>query len=234
MTMIGDKLQQVQARLQAACLASARARDSVRLLAVSKACDAAAVRAAHAQGQQEFGENYVQEAVDKMAALHDLALVWHCIGPIQSNKTQLVSAHFDWVHSVDRLKIAQRLSAQRRPDQAPLQVCLQVNMDGGTNKAGLTPGEVLPLARQVLTLPRLHLRGLMSIPEPDSDGAVMLGVHQRTQALFMQVAGELGASAPHWDTLSMGMSADMEVAVAAGSTLVRVGTAIFGARQPLP
>ncbi len=224
--MIARQLQDVRARIATACRAAGRAPDAVALLAVSKTFGADAVRAAHAAGQHAFGENYIQEAVDKIDALRDLPLQWHCIGPIQSNKTRLVAERYDWAHSVDRLKIAERLSAQRPDDLAPLQVCLQVNIDGGPTKSGVAPAEALALARTVAALPRLKLRGLMTIPEPAPDFEAALAVHRRARALF----DELNADGLALDTLSMGMSADLEAAIAAGSTLVRVGTAIFGAR----
>ena len=224
--MIARQLQDVRARIATACRAAGRAPDAVALLAVSKTFCADAVRAAHAAGQHAFGENYIQEAVDKIDALRDLPLQWHCIGPIQSNKTRLVAERYDWAHSVDRLKIAERLSAQRPDDLAPLQVCLQVNIDGGPTKSGVAPAEALALARTVAALPRLKLRGLMTIPEPAPDFEAALAVHRRARALF----DELNADGLALDTLSMGMSADLEAAIAAGSTLVRVGTAIFGAR----
>jgi pyridoxal phosphate enzyme (YggS family) len=226
MTMIADNLHLVRGRIAAACKACTRPADAVHLLAVSKTCSAAAVRQAHAAGQAAFGENYIQEGVDKILALADLPLQWHCIGPIQSNKTRLVAVHFDWVHSVDRLKIAQRLSEQRPPDKAPLQVCVQVNIDGGANKAGVAPEGALELAQQIRTLPNLRLRGLMTIPEPTLDFAAALAVHQRARALF----DALNAEGLALDTLSMGMTADLEAAVQAGSTLLRVGTAVFGQR----
>ena len=227
MTMIGQNLQQVQARIRAACDAAGRGCDAVTLLAVSKTFGPDAVRAAHAAGQTAFGENYLQEAVDKMAALRDLPLEWHCIGPIQSNKTRLVAEHFDWAHTVDRLKTAQRLSDQRPPEMAPLQVCLQVNIDGGANKAGVAPGEALALAQQIATLPRIQLRGLMTIPEPAPDFDAALAVHRRAHNLLQQ----LRAAGLQLDTLSMGMTGDLEAAIHAGSTMVRVGTAIFGGRS---
>ncbi len=226
MTMIADNLHRVQARISAACLACGRAPDGVGLLAVSKTFDAGAVRQAYAAGQTAFGENYIQEAVDKIAALSDLPLQWHCIGPIQSNKTRLVATHFDWVHSVDRLKIAQRLSEQRPPDLAALQLCIQVNIDGGATKAGVAPEAVLELARQMQDLPGLRLRGLMTIPEPTADFAAALAVHRRARALL----DALNAQGLQLDTLSMGMTGDLEAAVHAGSTMVRVGTAVFGGR----
>ena len=161
-----------------------------------------------------------------MQALADLPLEWHCIGPIQSNKTRLVAQHFDWVHSVDRLKIAQRLSEQRPADKPPLQVCLQVNIDGGANKSGVAPDDVLALAQQVATLPRLRLRGIMTIPEPAIDFVAACAVHARAKALF----DTLKAAGLSLDTLSLGMSADLDAAIQSGSTMVRVGSAIFGAR----
>ena len=226
MTMIADNLQSVRTRVQAACRACGRDPAEVALLAVSKTFGPAAVRSAHAAGQTAFGENYIQEAVDKMAALADLPLVWHCIGPIQSNKTRLVAEHFDWTHTVDRLKIAQRLSEQRPAHRAPLQVCLQVNIDGGPTKSGVAPSDALALAREVAQLPGLVLRGLMTIPEPAPDFATALAVHRQARSLFDQLC----AAGLALDTLSMGMTADLEAAVHAGSTMLRVGTAIFGGR----
>ena len=224
--MIADHLQTVHARIVAACRAAGRDPREVTLLAVSKTFGPDAVRAAHAAGQTAFGENYLQEAVDKMAALGDLPLAWHCIGPIQSNKTRLVAAHFDWAHTVDRLKVAQRLSEQRPAHLAPLQVCLQVNIDGGPTKSGVPPHEAMALAKEVAQLPRLALRGLMTLPEPAADFDAALTVHRRAKALF----DALCAQGLALDTLSMGMTADLEAAIHAGSTMVRVGTAIFGGR----
>ncbi len=225
-TSIADNIAQVRAQMAAACQAAGRAAGGVKLLAVSKTWGADAVRAAHAAGQIDFGENYIQEAVDKITALRDLPLVWHCIGPIQSNKTRLVAEHFDWVHSIDRLKIAQRLSDQRPDDLSPLQVCIQVNVDGGETKSGVSPSELTELARAVAALPRLQLRGLMTIPEPAETDVQMRAVHRQAKDLFEQ----LRAQGLPLDTLSMGMSADMAAAIAEGSTMVRVGTAIFGKR----
>jgi hypothetical protein len=209
----------------------------VTLLAVPKTFGPEAVIAAVQAGQLAFGENYVQEGVAKIAALADWAaaqpvppaLQWHCIGPLQSNKSRPVAEHFDWVHSVDRLKIAQRLSEQRPPELAPLQVCLQVNIDGGPNKSGVVPAEALALALAVQDLPGLVLRGLMTLPEPSEDAAQMLAVHRQARELLdrLNASGRLYRPL---DTLSMGMSADLDLAVAAGSTMVRVGTAIFGDR----
>ena len=228
MTMIGDDLQQVKNRIVDACVTVGRDPAGVRLLAVSKTFGPEAVREAHAAGQSAFGENYVQEGLDKIEALADLraSLEWHCIGPLQSNKTRPVAAHFDWVHSIDRLKIAQRLSAQRPTHLAPLNVCLQVNVDGGANKSGVPPEEALELARAVAALPQLRLRGLMAIPEPVPDFAAQRDLCLRAHAVFKAVC-DAGIAL---DTLSLGMSADLEAAISAGSTMVRVGTAIFGGR----
>jgi PLP dependent protein len=226
MTTIADKLQSVRERIAAACAAAQRPVNEVTLLAVSKTFGPDAVREAHACGQTAFGENYIQEAVEKIELLRDLPLQWHCIGPIQSNKTRLVATHFAWVHTIDRLKIAQRLSQQRPESMPPLQVCVQVNIDGAPTKAGVAPQDVAALARELAALPRLQLRGLMTIPEPAADFAAQKAVHQRTRALFDELRGQGLAI----DTLSMGMTADLEAAIAAGSTMVRIGTAIFGAR----
>lgn len=223
---IADNLAHVQAQIEAACQAAGRPVSSVRLLAVSKTWGPEAVRAAHAAGQTAFGENYIQEAVDKIQALQDLPLEWHCIGPIQSNKTRLVAEHFDWVHSVDRLKIAQRLSEQRPDHLPPLQVCIQVNVDGGETKSGVAPQDLPALAQAVAALPRLQLRGLMTIPEPAETDAQMRAVHRQAKTLL----NSLRAQRLPLDTLSMGMSADLAAAIAEGSTMVRVGTAIFGKR----
>ena len=206
----------------------------VNLLAVSKTFPAQAVVEVARAGQRHFGENYIQEGVDKIAQVAALApdlaheLVWHCVGPIQSNKTRQVAAHFQWVHTIDRFKIAQRLNDQRPTHLPALNVLIQVNMDGGENKSGVAPSEALELARAISELPRLNLRGLMSIPEPQDDPLAMRKIHQATR----DVLSELQAAMPHLtlDVLSMGMSADLEPAIAAGSTWVRVGTAIFGKR----
>ncbi len=230
MTTIPGNLQHVRARIATACQRAGRGVEEVTLLAVSKTFGADAVRAAAAAGQRAFGENYIQEGVEKIAALRDLGLTWHCIGTIQSNKTRLVAEHFDWVHTVDRLKIAERLSAQRPADRPPLNVCIQVNIDGGANKSGVAPGDALALARAVAALPQLNLRGLMSIPEIAPDFEAARAVHASARALFDQ----LNADGLGLDTLSMGMSDDLEAAIAAGSTMVRIGTAIFGSRAPKP
>ena len=231
MNTIAQNIQRVRERIATACARSGRDVQDVTLLAVSKTFGADAVRQAHAAGLRDFGENYVQEALEKIHALRDLpGLRWHCIGPLQSNKTRLVAAHFDWVHSIDRLKTAERLSAQRPEGLPPLNVCIQVNIDGGASKAGLPPHEAPALARALAALPRLHLRGLMTIPEPAADFEAALAVHMRARALFDQISAE----GLRLDTLSMGMSADLEAAVAAGSTLLRVGTALFGTRASGP
>ena len=226
---IEANLQIVRARIQAACASAGRSKDAVQLLAVSKTFPPEAVAQAAACGQRDFGENYIQEGVEKFAALESLGLVWHCIGPVQSNKTRLVAAHFDWVHSVDRLKIARRLSAQRPPQLPPLQICLQVNIDNEDSKSGCALADLPALAEAVMALPNLRLRGLMAIPAPGNVGA---------HALLAKTASDLLARLPAlavqpFDTLSMGMSDDLAEAVAAGSTMVRIGTAIFGAR-PAP
>ena len=226
MTMIEINLQTVHARIAAACRAADRDVQEVTLLAVSKTFDAQSVAQAHAGGQIAFGENYVQEAVQKIIQLRDLPLQWHCIGPIQSNKTRLVAEHFDWVHTVDRLKVAQRLSEQRPAGLAPLQVCLQLNVDGGASKSGIPAHEALALAKQVAGLPRLCLRGVMSIPDQAIDSVATYALFMRARAVF----DALNAEGLALDTLSMGMSADLEEAIRAGSTLVRVGSAIFGGR----
>lgn len=227
MTVIAAQLQAVHARMAAACHAAGRDPASVVLLAVSKTFGPEAVRAAYAAGQTAFGENYIQEAVDKMAVLGDLPLQWHCIGPIQSNKTRLVAEHFAWAQTVDRLKIAQRLSEQRPAHLPPLQICLQINVDGGATKSGVAPADLPLLAHAVAALPRLQLRGLMCIPDPQPDFEAMKAVFLRAKDLYEQLRAEGLAL----DTLSMGMSGDLEAAIHAGSTLVRVGTAIFGGRD---
>lgn len=198
----------------------------MRLLAVSKTWPADSVREAAEAGQRAFGENYVQEGVAKVEALAGLGLEWHFIGPLQSNKTRLVANSFAWVHSVDRLKVAERLSGQRDVHLPPLEVCIQVNVSGEESKSGAAPDEVPELARAVAALPRLRLRGLMAIPEPTSDVAL-----QRARfASLRQLRDQLNAGGLQLDTLSMGMSDDLEAAIAEGSTMVRVGTAIFGGR----
>lgn len=226
MTTIRNNLQSVHERIAAACKAARRDVNEVTLLAVTKTFGPEAVREARSAGQTAFGENYIQEGVEKIALLQGLGLQWHCIGPIQSNKTRLVATHFDWAHTLDRLKTAQRLSEQRPASLAPLQVCIQVNVDGGTSKAGVAPAEALALAREVALLPGLKLRGLMTLPEPAPDFVAQKALHMRARAIFDEING---AGVP-LDTLSMGMTADLEAAIHAGSTMVRVGSAIFGGR----
>jgi len=228
MASIEGKLQQVRQRIASACVAAQRPVQSVTLLAVSKTFAADAVREAHNAGQRAFGENYVQEAIAKIDALAALRpdMQWHLIGPLQSNKTREVARVFDWVHSVDRLKVAERLSAQRPPGVAPLQVCLQVNISSESSKSGAAPSDVPALARAMAALPGLRLRGLMSVPEPVEGFEAQREPHRRLRMLFEALCGDGLAL----DTLSMGMSADLEAAIAEGATIVRVGTAIFGAR----
>jgi len=228
MATIATKLQQVRLRIAAACVAARRPVQSVTLLAVSKTFGPAAVREAHAAGQLAFGENYVQEALAKIGALADLrpSIEWHLIGPLQSNKTREAAAVFDWVHSVDRLKTAERLSAQRPRDLRPLQLCLQVNISGETSKSGVAPADVLALAREVAALPNVTLRGLMAIPEPTADFAAQRAPHRALRELLVSLQSEGLAL----DTLSIGMSDDLEAAIAEGATIVRIGTAIFGTR----
>ncbi|MCO5123586.1 MAG: YggS family pyridoxal phosphate-dependent enzyme [Rhizobacter sp.] len=230
MATIASRLHQVRARIAQACAAAGRPVQSVTLLAVSKTCAAPRLREAFDAGQRAFGENYVQEALDKMAQLADLRadIEWHLIGPLQSNKTRVVAGQFDWVHSVDRLKLAERLSAQRPAHLAPLQVCLQVNISGEASKSGVAPADVPALARAVAALPGLRLRGLMAIPEPAADFEAQRMPHRALRDLLSALQTEL-QSVP-LDTLSIGMSDDLEAAVAEGATLVRIGTAIFGAR----
>ncbi len=231
MATISSRLQQVQQRIASACAAAGRPRESVTLLAVSKTCAAERVREAHAAGQARFGENYVQEALAKIEQLADLRglIEWHLIGPLQSNKTRAVAEHFDWVHSVDRQKLAERLSAQRPPQLPPLQVCLQVNIDGEASKSGLAPAEVAAVAHAVARLPGLRLRGLMAIPEPA--GTAGIEAQRRPHRALRELLHALQRDGLAVDTLSMGMSADLEAAVAEGATLVRVGTAVFGERR---
>ena len=226
MTTIAANLQAVRERIAAACAAAGRAPAEVALLAVSKTWPVAAVREAAAAGQRAFGESYVQEAVVKIAVLRDLAAEWHFIGPLQSNKTKAVAENFAWVHSIERLKIAERLSAQRPVDLPPLDVCLQVNVSGEASKSGCAPEEAPGLARAIAQLPRLRLRGLMAIPEPTENPALA----RRRFAGLRELRDRLVADGLPLDTLSMGMSHDLEAAIMEGATLVRIGTAIFGER----
>ena len=227
MTTISANLQAVKSRIRAAAQSAGRDAGAARLLAVSKSWPAASVRAAFAAGQRAFAENYVQEGVAKIAALDDLDLEWHFIGPLQSNKTREVAEHFDWVHSIDRLKIAERLSAQRPAAAPPLQVCLQVNVSGEASKGGVAADAVPGLARAVAKLPRLRLRGLMAIPEPSRDADQLRGRFAQLRDLLARLNDE----GMQMDMLSMGMSDDFEIAIAEGATIVRIGTAIFGTRE---
>jgi hypothetical protein len=226
--MIADNLARVHERIASACARAGRPVQSVTLLVVGKSQDAAALRAAFAGGECRFGENYVQEGLDKIGQLADLRsrIEWQLIGPLQSNKTRPVAEQFDWVHSIDRVKTAERLSAQRPAHLPPLSVCLQVNISGEASKAGFMPGEVAGAASRVVALPRLNLRGLMALPEPVGDFEAQREPHRALRQLFEGLQRDGLAL----DTLSMGMSADLEAAIAEGATLVRVGTAIFGVR----
>ena len=226
--MIADKLARVHERIASACAGAGRPVESVTLLVVSKTFPATDVREAFAAGERRFGENYVQEGLDKIEALADLRarLEWHLIGPLQSNKTRVVAEHFDWVHSIDRLKTAERLSAQRPPHLPPLSVCLQVNISGEASKAGLQPDDVAEVARAVAGLPRLALRGLMAIPEPAADR----DAQRRPRRALRELLESLKGDGLALDTLSMGMSGDLEAAIEEGATVVRIGSAIFGER----
>jgi pyridoxal phosphate enzyme (YggS family) len=224
MSTIADNVLSVCARINAAAQAAGRETATVGLLAVSKTKPAEAVREAHAAGIQDFGENYLQEALEKQAQLSDLPLSWHFIGPIQSNKTRPIAEHFDWVHSVDRLKIAQRLSEQRPVGLAPLNICIQVNVSGEASKSGCTAADLPALAAAIAALPNLRLRGLMAIPEPTEDRAAQDAAFATVRRLQQDLNLPM-------DTLSMGMSHDLESAVAQGATWVRIGTALFGARD---
>ena len=227
MTPISANLQAVHARIAAAARAAGRDEKDISLLAVSKTWPAGHVREAAAAGQRAFGENYVQEGVAKVAELAPLGLDWHFIGPLQSNKTRPVAEHFDWVHSIERMKIAERLAEQRPAGRAPLNVCLQVNVSGEASKSGCAPAEAIALAKAIAALPNLRLRGLMCIPEPVEDIQAQRRPFRQLRELYEQLRGD---GLP-LDTLSMGMSHDIEAAIAEGATMVRVGTAIFGERQ---
>jgi pyridoxal phosphate enzyme (YggS family) len=222
-----QRLDSVQQRIAAACQKAGRAADSVALLAVSKQVDAVAVRALAACGQRAFGESYVQEALNKQAALRDLPLEWHFIGPIQRNKTRALAEHFSWVHSVDRLKIAERLSAQRPANLPPLQLCIEVNVSGEASKSGVALAELPVLAQAITGLPGLKLRGLMAIPAPTDHPAAQRSAFHRVRAAM----AHLNAQGHALDTLSMGMSGDLEAAVQEAASIVRVGTALFGERN---
>jgi len=226
--MIADKLARVHQRIASACASAGRPVESVTLLVVSKTFGPDAVRAAHSEGETRFGENYVQEGLEKILSLAALRerLEWHLIGPLQSNKTRVVAERFDWVHTVDRLKLAERLSAQRPAALPPLDICLQVNISGEGSKNGLAPRDVIHTALAAAALPRLNLRGLMAIPEPTDDFEAQRRPHRALCELFES----LQAEGLPLDTLSMGMSADLEAAIAEGATMVRIGSAIFGDR----
>jgi len=226
MDTIENRLQAVKSRIANACRSARRDPRDIVLVAVTKGFPAAAIRAARAAGQRDFGENHLQEALAKLDQLAGADLVWHFIGPLQSNKTRAVAERFQWVHSIDRLKVAERLAAQRPEGLPPLQVCVQVNVSGEASKSGVAPEEVPALARAVAALPRLQLRGLMTIPEPTTDQALLA---QRFGSL-RELKDALVRDGRALDTLSMGMSDDLEAAIAAGATMVRVGTAIFGPR----
>jgi PLP dependent protein len=236
MTTIASRLQAVKARISEAARAAGRPPGEITLVAVSKTFPPRAIVEACAAGQTDFGENYAQEGIEKIAALFELLrqrnvspegpLCWHYIGPIQSNKTGAIAEHFDWVHGIDRTKIAERLSASRSDDKPPLQVCIQVNVSGEASKSGVAPDTVLGLAQTIIGLPRLRLRGLMAIPEPTPDPAL-----QRSRfRILREIRDELLRRGVALDTLSMGMSDDLEAAIAEGATMVRVGRAIFGER----
>ena len=226
MTTISTNLQAVRARIAAAAQLAGRAVEDIRLLAVSKTFPPERIREAALAGQIAFGENYLQESLGKIAALADLGLEWHFIGPLQSNKTRPVAEHFSWVHGIERLKIAERLSAARGAARPPLQVCIQVNVSGEASKSGVSPGETAALAHAVAGLPNLRLRGLMAIPEPTDD----MPLARQRFAMLRELRELLNKAGMALDTLSMGMSHDLEAAILEGATIVRVGTAIFGER----
>ncbi|MDR2240409.1 MAG: YggS family pyridoxal phosphate-dependent enzyme [Zoogloeaceae bacterium] len=226
MTTICANLQTVRARIAAAAETAGRSTGGISLLAVSKTFPARQVREAAAAGQRAFGENYVQEGLAKIQSLADMNLEWHFIGPLQSNKARAVAEHFHWAHSIDRVKIAERLAAARGSQRPPLQVCLQINVSGEASKHGVSPGETAALAHAVAALPNLRLRGLMAIPEPTEDQALT----RRRFAALRALRDTLNRDGLALDTLSMGMSHDLEAAVLEGATIVRVGTAIFGGR----
>ena len=227
MSAIADNLQAVQARISVAAVLAGRSPESIRLLAVSKTWPLTSVIEAADAGQRAFGENYVQEGIDKIAAIAGRHLEWHFIGPLQTNKSRPVAEHFDWVHSIDRLKIAERLSSQRPADLPPLQVCVQVNVSGEASKSGCAPDAALALCQAVAALPGLQLRGLMAIPEPTDDPAAQRAPFRQIRDIFEHIR----AAGLPLDTLSMGMSHDLEAAIAEGATIVRIGTAIFGERN---
>jgi pyridoxal phosphate enzyme (YggS family) len=225
--LLSDNITKLLQRVRRAAEKSQYSHSDILLVAVSKTQPEQAIRAAHKHGLTHFGENYLSEALNKIAALQDLDLTWHFIGPVQANKTAPIAQHFSWVHSIDRAKIAVRLNEQRPPQLPPLQVCLQVNISGEASKSGVRLDELSELARTVLQLPRLQLRGLMAIPAAAADSSTLNAAFGRMR----EALAELQESVPHADTLSMGMSDDLEIAIAEGATMVRVGTAIFGPRN---
>ncbi|MGB0187104.1 MAG: YggS family pyridoxal phosphate-dependent enzyme [Aequoribacter sp.] len=224
---IASQVSKVLTRIEGAASQTSRRSDEITLIAVSKTKPAEAIEAAAACGLQHFGENYLQEALDKIETLHEFDLTWHFIGPIQSNKTRPIAEHFDWVHSVDRLKIAQRLSDQRPAHLGPVNICLQVNISNEDTKSGVSAEQAPELASAIATLPNIRLRGLMAIPKPSDDPAEQAAAFEKVVTLF----NALRHTIPELDTLSMGMSQDLEAAIAAGSTMVRIGTDIFGERN---
>ncbi len=227
MTTIASRLQAVKARISEAARAAGRPPGEINLVAVSKTFPPQAIAEAWAAGQSAFGENYAKEGIEKIAALSGLPLEWHYIGPIQSNKTKPIAENFDWVHGIDRAKIAERLSASRPDNMPPLQVCIQVNVSNEASKSGVEPDAVFGLAQTIMRLPRLRLRGLMAIPEPTPDSAL-----QRSRfRMLREIRDDLLRRGVALDTLSMGMSDDLEAAIAEGATLVRVGRSIFGERD---
>jgi pyridoxal phosphate enzyme (YggS family) len=226
-TRIADNISKLLDRVRSSAENCHRGNSDILVLAVSKTRPADDIRAAHAAGLCEFGENYVQEALPKIAELADLPLVWHFIGPIQSNKTRDIAQKFDWVHSLERVKIARRLNEQRPEGLAPLQVCIQVNISGEQSKSGVAPADVPALASQVVAMQRLELRGLMAVPAAGADRDTL----HRDFARLREALEAIQAIAPGADTLSMGMSGDMDIAIAEGATIVRIGTAIFGPRE---
>ncbi|HYD33275.1 MAG TPA: YggS family pyridoxal phosphate-dependent enzyme [Methylophilaceae bacterium] len=228
MTTISERLQAVKASISAATAESGRPPDQVQLLAVSKAHPAEKIREAYTAGQRWFGENYLQEALDKQAQLNDVDIHWHFIGPIQSNKTQAIAQNFAWVHSVDRLKIAERLNSARSEDLDPLQICIQINVSGEASKSGVAPDQVSELADAVMQLPRLRLRGLMSIPAPTTNVDLQRKQFRLVREALEQLKHQFPAA--NLDTLSMGMSEDYVAAIAEGATIVRMGSAVFGPR----
>lgn len=227
MTNIAENLTRVRAEIARLAASAGREDANIRLIAVSKRQPLAAIREAWEAGQRDFGENYAQEGLEKLEAFHPEGIRWHFIGPIQSNKTRQIAAHFDWVHSVDRLKIAERLSAQRPPAMPPLAICLQVNISGEASKSGVAPEALAPLAHAVARLPGLRLRGLMALPAPVTGVEAQRAAFARLRSLL----NGLREDGLEMDALSMGTSTDMEAAIMEGATMVRIGTAVFGRRR---